>query len=78
MKNIDSDMLENITGGIALTAAATTGRPVRGSSSSSTLQTALTGVTSALDTLKNQNANGSGSWQQMLPIAMMAKWIQNR
>ena len=64
MKNIDSDMLENITGGN------------RGSSSS-TLQTALTGVTSALDTLK-QNQNNGGSLQQMLPIVMMAKWIQNR
>jgi hypothetical protein len=77
MKNIDSDMLENITGGnLALTAATTAGRPGRGSSSS-TLQTALTGVTSALDTLK-QNQNNGGSLQQMLPIVMMAKWIQNR
>ena len=76
MKNIDPETLSNITGGTALTNETTTGRPVRGSTSSSTLQTALTGVTSALDTLKNQNNNGS--LQQMLPVVLMAKWIQDR
>ena len=78
MKNIDANELENITGGnLALTAATTTGRPGRGSSSS-TLQTALTGVTSALDTLKQSQNTNNGSLQQLLPVALMAKWIQNR
>ncbi|MDQ3338679.1 MAG: hypothetical protein M4D80_26235 [Myxococcota bacterium] len=75
MKNIDSDTLEIITGGnLALTAATPAGRPSRGSSSS--LQTALSGVTSALDSLKNQNKNGS--IEQLLPVVLMAKWVQNR
>lgn len=74
MKNIDSDTLDHITGGKhALTAA--TGRPSSGSST--TLQTALSGVTSALDSLKN-NQNKNGSIEQLLPVVLMAKWIQNR
>ena len=74
MKHIDSNTLANITGGNLALTSASTGR--RGSSSSTTLQTALTGVTSALDTLKSQNKNGSV--EQLLPIVMMAKWFQNR
>ncbi len=77
MKNIDSQTLSTITGGnLALTTtSATTGR--RPSSSSSATQTALTGITSALDSLK-QNQNKNGSMEQLLPVMMMAKWIQNR
>jgi hypothetical protein len=71
MKNISANMLSSVTGG-ALTTA-----PVRRSSSSSsntTLQTALTGVTSALDSLKaNQNTGGIN---QLLPVALMARWIR--
>lgn len=76
-KTIDPNLLETITGG-ALTGLSSTPAK-RGSSSSSNLQmqTALTGVTSALDSLKS-NQNNNGSLNQLLPIAMMAKWIQNR
>jgi hypothetical protein len=77
MKKIDSNTLENITGGnFGLGATARTPGRRGSSSSNTTLQTALTGVTSALDTLKNQNKNGS--IEQLLPVVMMAKWMQNR
>ena len=64
MKTIDSNQLWAVTGG------------ARTSSTNTQLQTALTGVTSALDSLK-QNQN-NGSLNQMLPMVMMAKWMQNR
>ena len=74
MKDITKDMLETVTGGAlgSLTSAPT--RRYSSSSSSSTLQTALTGVTSALDSLKaNQNKS---STDQLLPLVLMAKFIQ--
>ena len=61
MKNIATDKLDTITGG------ATT---------SSTLQTALTGVTSALDSLK-QNQN-KGGLDQLLPVVVMARWMRQQ
>ena len=71
MKTITTNMLSSVTGG-ALTSAAPGRR--YSSSSSSTLQTALTGVTSALDSLKaNQNKSGI---DQLLPVALMARWIR--
>lgn len=63
MKTIDSNQLWAITGGAR-------------TNTNTQLQTALTGVTSALDSLK-QNQN-KGSLDQMLPMVMMAKWMQNR
>ena len=48
-----------------------------GRTTNTQLQTALTGVTSALDSLK-QNQNNGGSLQQLLPVMLAAKWIQNR
>ena len=79
MKTIDTNMLGNITGGAMGLTTGTTAPSRRSSSSSSNLQmqTALTGVTSALDSLK-QNQNNNGGINQLLPIAMMAKWLQNR
>ena len=74
MTKIESIMLDTITGGaLGLTA----GTPARRSSSSSNvqLQTALTGVTSALDSLKSNQNNSTSS---MLPLVIMAKWMQNR
>lgn len=70
MKNITKDMLSSVTGGARpLTAA-----PARRDSSSSSLDTALTGVTSALDSLKaNQNKS---SIDRLLPVVLMAKWIR--
>jgi len=73
---IDTDLLDNVTGGAVLGAAASTTARRTSSSSNQTLQTALTGVTSALDSLKqNQNKNPI---EQLLPVALVAKWIQNR
>ena len=74
-----SYLLDTVTGGSAfagLATTASTGTKRGGSSSSSNLalQTALTGVTSALDSLK-QNQNKS-SLDQLLPVALMAKWIR--
>jgi hypothetical protein len=76
MKNIEMHRLETVTGG-AVGGNLTATKPSRTSSSSSTLTTALSGVTSALDSLK-QNQNKSGSVEQLLPVVLMAKWIQNR
>ena len=70
MKTIDTHLLAHITGG-------TLGTSARTGSSSSSVKTALTGVTSALDSLK-QSQNQGGSFEQLLPVAIMAKWIQNR
>ena len=72
MKNITTDMLEGVTGG-ALTLGATPVRRSSSWSSNSTLQTALTGVTSALDSLKSNQNNSSIN--QLLPVALMARWI---
>jgi hypothetical protein len=77
MKNIDTHLLAHITGGTLGTLTASAPARRTGSSSQLQLQTALTGVTSALDSLK-QNQNNSGSLEQLLPVAIMAKWIQNR
>jgi hypothetical protein len=76
MKNITNE-LDTVTGGNALGGTATVATGTRRGSSSSTLQTqlAMQNVTSALDSLKNNNNN---SWQQVLPLAMMAKWMNNR
>ena len=80
MKNITTHMLDHVTGGFAALGSATlsTGRR-SSSSSSSSLQTqlALSNVTSALDSLK-QNQNKNGSLEQLLPVVVMAKWMQNR
>lgn len=74
MKDIATDMLETVSGGMMNLAAPTT--PRRGSSSSNlALQTALTGVTSALDSLK-QNQNNT--LNQLLPVVLMARWIRQR
>ena len=75
MKIIDTDMLDHVSGGFVNPAASTGSR--RGSSSSNlALQTALTGVTSALDSLKqNQNKNGL---EQVLPALVMARWIRQQ
>lgn len=62
MKTIDTNQLWQISGG---------------RSTNTQLQTALTGVTSALDSLK-QNQNNSGGINQLLPVMLAAKWIQNR
>jgi len=70
---IDTDLLDHVTGGAVLGAAS-----ARRTSSSSNpqLQTALTGVTSTLDSLKqNQTKNPI---EQLLPVVLVAKWIQNR
>ena len=74
MTKIESIMLDTITGGAL---GLTTGTPARrsGSSSNVQLQTALTGVTSALDSLKSNQNNSTNS---MLPLVIMAKWMQNR
>ena len=78
MKTINTTMLENVTGGaFAGLTASTSGRRTSSSSSSTGLTTALTGVTSALDSLKS-NQNNNGSVNQLLPVVMMAKWLQNR
>lgn len=80
MKTIDMHMLANVSGGATLgNLTATTGTPARrpSSSSSTSMQTALTGITSALDSLK-QNGNKNGSLEQLLPIVLMAKWMRNR
>ena len=63
MKTIDTDTLWQITGG---------------RTTNTQLQTALTGVTSALDSLKQSQNNNSGSLNQLLPVMLAAKWIQNR
>ncbi len=79
-----SDSLKDIThcmdavsGGVLGIGAAPVGAPARryssSSSSSVALQTALSGVTSALDGLK-QNQNNT--LNQLLPVALMAKWIR--
>ncbi len=66
--------LEHVTGGVALGATASRPARVPSSGSSSTLQTALTGVTAALDSLKqNQNKNPI---EQLLPMVLMAKWAR--
>jgi ABC-type transporter Mla subunit MlaD len=80
MTKIETIMLETITGGAFVGLTGGTGTPTRrsgsGSSSNAATQTALAGVTSALDSLKsNQNNNGLN---QMLPLVVMAKWMQNR
>ena len=62
MKTIDTNQLWQISGG---------------RSTNTQLQTALTGVTSALDSLK-QNQNNNGGINQLLPVMLAAKWIQNR
>ena len=62
MKTIEWNQLEAVTGG---------------RTTNTQLQTALTGVTSALDSLK-QNQNNSGGINQLLPVMLAAKWIQNR
>ena len=62
MKTIDTNQLWQISGG---------------RSTNTQLQTALTGVTSALDSLK-QNQNHRGGINQLLPVRLAAKWIQNR
>ena len=61
MKNISETDMQIVTGG---------------ASKSTQLQTALTGVTSALDSLK-QNQNKS-SLDQLLPVAIMARWIRQQ
>lgn len=61
MKKIIDTELDRVTGG---------------ASSSTTLQTALTGVTSALDSLK-QNQNKS-SLEQVLPVVLMARWMRQQ
>ena len=76
MKTIDTNMLETINGG-AFGLTSTPARRTSSSSSSTGMTTALTGVTSALDSLKS-NQNNNGSVNQLLPIVMMAKWMQNR
>jgi len=82
MKNITTDTLETVTGGAFGLATANVGtatkRTPSGSGSGSGLQlsTALTGVTSALDSLK-QNHNKGGSIDQLLPLVVMARWARN-
>jgi hypothetical protein len=61
MKIIETTSLETIHGGAK--------------STNTQLQTALTGVTSALDSLKQ---NQGSSMNQLLPVIVMAKWMQNR
>lgn len=79
MTKIETIMLDTIKGGafVGLTAGTGTANNPRGTGgSSAATQTALAGVTSALDSLKaNQNNNGIN---QMLPLVVMAKWMQNR
>jgi hypothetical protein len=78
MTKIETIMLDTIKGGafVGLTAGTGTATPRGTSGSSAATQTALAGVTSALDSLKaNQNNNGIN---QMLPLVVMAKWMQNR
>lgn len=75
MKTIDSTTLANVAGGALPALTASTPRRTSGGSNLA-LQTALTGVTSALDSLKTNQK--SGSLEQLLPVAIMAKWIQNR
>jgi hypothetical protein len=79
MTKIETIMLDTITGGAFVGLTAGTGTPTRrgSSSSSASTQTALAGVTSALDSLKS-NQNNNGSLNQMLPLVVMAKWMQNR
>jgi hypothetical protein len=75
LKNID---LETVTGGLGFATTNVGGTPTsrRPSSSSSSLalQTQLTNLTSELDSLKNNNNNNS--LNQLLPVAIMAKWMR--
>jgi hypothetical protein len=78
MTKIETIMLETITGGAFVGLTAGMGTPARrssGGSSSVATQTALAGVTSALDSLKQNQNTGVN---QMLPLVVMAKWMQNR
>ena len=79
MKTIDMHMLANVSGGTPgnLSATSVPARRASSSSSSTSMQTALTGITSALDSLK-QNQNKNGSLEQLLPVVLMAKWMRNR
>ena len=78
MKHIESNQLDTVTGGMLakLATANTTNTVSRAPSATGDagLQTALAGVTSALDSLKQ---NGSKSTlDQLLPAAIMARWIR--
>ena len=74
---IITEELANVTGGLLATTNVGTTTPTPGSSSSSSLalQTAMSNLTSDLDRLKNTNNN---SFSQLLPVAIMAKWIRNQ
>lgn len=80
MTKIETIMLDTIKGGAFVGLTAGTGTPTttrRSSGSSAATQTALAGVTSALDSLKSSQ-NNNGNINQMLPLVVMAKWMQNR
>ena len=73
MKDITDKLWQANGGVLGTTATANTGRRP---SSSSDLTAAVTGVTSALDSLK-QSQNKGGSLEQMLPVVLMARWMRN-
>lgn len=75
MKTIEIIMLENITGGATVGLTGTPAPTRRGTSSSAALTTAMSGITSALDSLKSSQNN---TMNQLLPVVVMAKWMQNR